>query len=227
MERYQKNEQALSPAENRALRQKAVVIVGLGGLGGYAAEFFSRLGVRRLTLIDHDVFVPTNLNRQLNSYPDRLGESKAEAARERINRVNPGIEVIAHQTELTAANAADLLTGHDLIMDCLDSIQARLILEDAAEALNLPLIHGAIGGWTGQVSVILPGDQTLHHLYRNQTKVSDYWGNPVFTASAIASIQVSEAVKVLLDRDDTLHRKLLVADFSLPEFIILDLPAAE
>lgn len=224
MERYSRNEQALSPEENLALKEKSVAIVGLGGLGGYAAEFFARLGVRRMTLIDHDVFDPTNLNRQLNSYPDNLGQSKVQAARERITRVNPDITVNALSLSLDETNAAEILAGHDLIMDCLDNIPARLLLEEAADQLATPLIHGAIGGWYGQVSVVLPGARTLSKLYHNQHETpSAYWGNPVFIVSAVASIQVAEAVKVLVGREDTLQGKLLLIDLLTPEFTILDI----
>lgn len=230
MDRYSRNEHALSPEDNRSMKEKSVAIVGLGGLGGFVAEGFARLGVRHLTLIDRDVFEVTNLNRQLNSYPDNLGTSKTEAARERIERVNPDITVTTHPIQLHAENARELLKGHDVVMDCLDSIETRLILEAACEGLEIPLVHGAVGGWFGQVSVVMPGDRTLSRLYHNQNKaLSTYWGNPIFIVATVASLEVAEAVKVLLHREDTLAEKLLLVDLATPEFTVLDLkkPANE
>lgn len=224
MERYCRNELALSPEENLTLKEKSIAIVGLGGLGGYVAEAFARLGVKKITLIDHDVFEITNLNRQLNSYPDNLGQSKVQATQEQLKRVNPEISIKTYPVKLDESNAQALLGSHDIIMDCLDNIPTRLLLEATAEKLTLPLIHGAIGGWYGQVSVVLPGSQTLSKLYQNQEeKISSYWGNPVFIVSTIASIQVAEAVKVLIGRDNTLAGKLLFIDLETPEFITLDL----
>ena len=224
MERYCRNECALSHQENLDLKEKSIAIVGLGGLGGYVAEAFARLGVKKITLIDDDVFEITNLNRQLNSYPDNLGQSKAQAAQRQLNRVNPGICVKAHPVRLDDSNAQTLLGSHDIIMDCLDNIPTRLSLEAAADQLDLPLIHGAIGGWYGQVSLVMPGSRTLSKLYQNQEeKLSSYWGNPVFIVSTVASIQVAEAVKVLIGRESSLAGKLLFIDLETPEFIVLDL----
>jgi len=170
------------------------------------------------------VFEITNLNRQLNSYPDNLGQSKAQVVQKQLNRVNPDIHVKAHHIRLDATNAQSLLGDHDIIIDCLDNIPTRLTLEAAADQLGLPLIHGAIGGWYGQVSLVMPGSRTLSKLYQNQAeKVSSYWGNPVFIVSTVASIQVAEAVKVLIGRENTLAGKLLFIDLETPEFIVLDL----
>lgn len=224
MERYQRNEQALSHEENLALKEQSIAIVGLGGLGGYVAESFARLGVKHITLIDNDVFEITNLNRQLNSYPDNLGQSKAQVAQKQLNRVNPDISVTAHHVRLDDSNAQALLRGHDIIMDCLDNIPTRLILESTANQLEVPLIHGAINGWYGQVSLVMPGSKTLSKLYQNQKeRLSSYWGNPVFIVSTVASIQVAEAVKILIGRETTLAGKLLFIDLETPEFIVLDL----
>ena len=225
MERYSRNEHAISPEDNAALKTRSIAIVGLGGLGGYVAESFARLGVAHLTLIDRDVFEVTNLNRQLNSYPDNLGTSKAEAARDRVHRVNQGITVTTRHAELHAENALELLGGHDLVMDCLDSIPARLLLEAACEDLGSPLVHGAVSGWYGQVSVVMPGDRTLSRIYHNQQHgLSNHWGNPVFIVTTVASLEVAEAVKVLLHKENTLAEKLLLVDLATPEFIVLDLP---
>ncbi len=122
--RYIRNEQMLSHEENLSLRKRKVAVVGCGGLGGHIIEMLARLGIGHLTLIDGDVFEPSNLNRQLLSLPDNLGKAKTAVAAERVSTVNPDLEVTTHQAFLTQDNARDLLQGHDVICDALDNISS-------------------------------------------------------------------------------------------------------
>ena len=126
---------------------------------------------------------------------------------------------------LTQQNGIDILKGHDVIIDALDSISTRLLLESMAEELNTPLIHGAIAGWYGQVSTIFPGDRTLSKLYPdpNMKGLEKELGNPSFTPALVASIEASEAVKVLIGRGSPLRNKLLCLNLLDHEYEIIDL----
>lgn len=225
MSRYARNMGTLSPEEMRRLKSANVAVVGCGGLGGYVLEMLGRLGVGRLTAIDGDVFEESNLNRQLLSQTALLGTSKSDAARERMAAVNPEISVTARHEWLTADNASSLLSGHDVIVDALDTISARLILQQAAASLGIPLVHGAIGGWYGQVTVILPGDRTLDRLYGNGARsgVEKQLGNPSFTPALVASIEVAEVVKLLIGRGEPLRNKVLRIDLLEQEYTLIEL----
>jgi molybdopterin-synthase adenylyltransferase len=218
--RYSKNQNMLSEAENQRLRSFRVAVVGCGGLGGYIIEMLARLGIGHITAIDGDVFDESNLNRQLFSLPANVGQSKALEAKSRIQKVNPEVTVNAIAGYLTAENALKLLSGHDVICDALDSMSARRVVQDAAEKTETPLIHGAIAGWYAQVCTIFPGDRTLDRIYPEEFNKGEEaeLGNPSFTPALAASVQVAEVLKVLLNKGETLRNRLLVINTLLHEY---------
>ena len=126
--RYIRNFEALSEAESDLLKTKKICIVGCGGLGGYILEQFLRLGVESITVIDGDCFEESNLNRQLLSTENVIGNFKALTAKERAQEVNSQIKVHAVNVFLTEENAGELLKGHDIVMDAVDNIAARRIM---------------------------------------------------------------------------------------------------
>jgi len=225
MDRYQRNMNALSPLENQKLKDFHAVVVGCGGLGGYIIEMLVRLGIGNLTVIDGDVFDETNLNRQLLSSEQNIGKPKVQAAAERIAQVNSLIKVNPIHGLLTAENGLAMIAGTDLVFDALDNVSSRLILETLCETAGVPLVHGAIAGWFGQVAVILPGDRTLHSILPEDVDkgIETELGNPAFTPALVASIQVAEGLKVLLKREGVLRNKLLTIDLLTQEYEILSL----
>lgn len=222
--RYSENLPALSNCED--LAGKAVCIVGCGGLGGWAAELLARTGVGRLTLVDPDVFQESNLNRQLFATECNLGKRKVEAAVERLRAVNARVEVRAVPAALCEENAAALLAGHDAAIDSLDSVPARLLLAKHCRRLAIPLVHGAIGGWYGEVSTILPGDGTMDLLYQGGLEDVDGpgAGSLAVTAAATAAVQCAEVLKLLTGRGElVLSKQLLVLDLLENRDTIIDL----
>jgi molybdopterin/thiamine biosynthesis adenylyltransferase len=218
--RYRKNGQTITPEENRILGYKRVFIAGAGGLGGYILEFLLRAGVGSITIIDPDTFDDTNLNRQILCTEPLLGCSKAQAAADRAKKVNSSVKVIARQERLTSENASVLCRNHDLLIDALDNIPDRLVLEKTAEELNIPMIHGAIAGSFGQVSVIMPGDKTLRKLYMEGAEkgVETVLGNPSYTPAIVAGMEANEAIKVLLSKGSALVKKVLYIDLLENEY---------
>lgn len=223
--RYLKNKSMLTDHEIACIADKRVCVVGCGGLGGYVAELLTRLGVGYITVIDGDVFDETNLNRQLISTESLIGFSKAKATYERMISINSEIEVVPVIAYVNENNAQTLLAGHDLIIDALDNIRSRKIVADACFTLDIPFIHGAIAGWYGQVTTIFPGDDVLSHMYRNDSNKGEEQklGNPSFTPALVASVEVSEALKVLLGRGDVLRNKFLYIDLLNNDFEVFEL----
>ena len=214
MLRYSRNKNLMSDDEITLLSQKRVCVLGLGGLGGYIVEMLSRIGVGSLTLVDGDVFDETNLNRQLFSSMNNLGSSKALEAEKRVRGINPLTKVIPVYEFIDSSNAMKIIANHDVIVDALDSIDLRKSIAKVCTELNLPLVHGAIAGWYGQVATIYPNDTTLDILYPKDIKrgIEKELGNPSFTPALVASIQVSEVIKLLLNRGDLLRNSFMMID---------------
>lgn len=214
MLRYSRNKNLMSDDEIILLSQKKVCVLGLGGLGGYIVEMLSRIGVGSLTLVDGDVFDETNLNRQLFSSMNNLGNSKALEAEKRVKGINPLTKVIPVYEFVDSSNAMKIIANHDVIVDALDSIDLRKSIAKVCTELNLPLVHGAIAGWYGQVATIYPNDTTLDILYPKDIKrgIEKELGNPSFTPALVASIQVSEVIKLLLNRGDLLRNSFMMID---------------
>ena len=218
--RYNRNMNMLSPEENAKLKTYKVCVIGCGGLGGYVIELLGRLGIGSITAVDGDVFDSTNLNRQLLSSEEVLGKSKAFTAEERMKTVNSEIKVHPIEAFVTEENCEEIIRAHDVVVDALDNMTARRLLEVHCEKLNSPLIHGAIAGWYGQVSTIMPGDRTLQKIYHSEENkgAEIELGNPSFSPALVASIQVAEVLKVLIGRGELLQNKLLTIDLLNQEY---------
>lgn len=194
--RYSRNLPALSLKDMDKLINSRVLVAGCGGLGGNVIEHLARIGIGALTVIDGDVFTESNLNRQLLCTSENLGTPKVRAAKERIRLIDPSIKVTAVCEYLTEANAPALLADADIVIDCLDSIESRLMLEGAAADAGLYMVHGAISGWDLQAMLVPPGSGLLSSLYadmpEDETKTS-----LSFTPAACAALEVSLAVRYL------------------------------
>jgi molybdopterin/thiamine biosynthesis adenylyltransferase len=215
--RYLRNIGTLGSDGQARLLRSTVAVVGLGGLGGYVAEALARMGIGRLIMIDGDVFEEHNLNRQLFSSEAVLGQAKALVAQQRIAEVNGAVEVIAYATTLTSQNATTLLAGADVVVDALDRLPTRLLLQDAAQKLGIPMVHGSIAGFLGQAMSILPEDGGLRKLYGvaeglPEQGLEAHLGTPAATPMAVAAWEVQEVIKILTGRNTLLRHRLLVMD---------------
>jgi molybdopterin/thiamine biosynthesis adenylyltransferase len=214
--RYARNLGTLGLDGQARLLRATAAIVGLGGLGGHVLEGLARSGVGQIIAIDGDSFEEHNLNRQALSTEAGLGRPKALVAVERVLAVNAAVGVTPRAERLTRENAADLLRGADLVVDCLDNLPDRLLLQECAATLGLPLVHGAIAGFLGQVMTILPGDKGLRHLYPSgapsEKGLEMVTGTPAATPMLVAALQVQEAVKLLAGKGELLRDCLLIVD---------------
>ncbi len=214
--RYLRNVGTVGLGGQAALLGATVAVVGLGGLGGYVLEGLARSGVGRIVATDFDVFEEHNLNRQMLSDETWLGRPKTDAARERVAAVNAAVEVVSHRERLTAESAPALLGGADVVVDALDNLPDRLVLQEAAAVLGVPLVHGAIAGFMGQVMVIMPGDPGLRLLYPSghapEHGLEQTLGTPAATPMLVAALQVQETVKLITGVGETLRHRLMMVD---------------
>ncbi len=225
MSRYERNFNSITQDELKTLHIKRVCVVGAGGLGGHILETLARIGILRLTVVDGDVFEISNLNRQLFSTEKNLGMSKAIAAKNRIEEVNASVAVTAIFERMTSENAEEILTGHDIIMDALDNLNSRATLVHVCKKLGIPIVHGAIGGWYGQAAVIMPDSDMFDALYGDtcDEDIDRTLGNLPFVAQNIASIQVCEAIKILLHKGETLKNSILRIDLLQNEYTMINI----
>lgn len=225
--RYDRNFDAITRDEQMMLKKKSVCVIGCGGLGGGVIENLARTGVGRLTIADGDVFDRTNLNRQVFSNENNLGKPKAYETARQIREINSETEIIPHEIMLDSMNGEKLVAGHDVVVDALDNIPSRKVLEALCENAGIPLIHGAIAGWTGQVAVVRPGDRLMEKIYGNfedsgEAGAEKTAGNPAFTPAVISGIQTAEALKILLNREETLAGRLLMIDLMEHRYEIIE-----
>lgn len=216
--RYIRNVDILSAAEQLGLAESRVAVVGAGGLGGQVVLLLARIGVGTLVVVDYDLFDETNLNRQALCVKETLGEPKARAAAEAVAEINPGVHVIPCQVRLSAERMADVLAGCHVIVDGLDNARDRLLLQDAAGRLGIPMVHGALAGFEGRVMTVFPGDAGVRQLYGETPDGADpdrpeaVLGVPAVTAALIGTFQAMEVLKILLKRGSLFRNAMAYCD---------------
>ena len=218
-EHYSRNQKSLSNTDQLRLLRSHVAIIGLGGLGGTVTEILARIGIGELTLVDGDCFDESNLNRQLLSSTVNLGKSKAETAKLRVQEINPAVKIRSVSEYFRKDNAQAILQGAHLTIDCLDTIADRFILEEACRKASIPLISAAIGGTSGQATVIFPEDRGLKDIYGAPGKapkrgIEASIGTLPFGAVYMAAVECAEATALLLGKPSTLRNKLLLTEVS-------------
>ncbi len=211
MDRYLRNKTLISSTDQEKLSKSKVVILGVGGLGGYAVEMLARIGIGTLILVDFDKIDTTNLNRQIIATESNIGAFKVEEMRKRVNAINSEVEVIAINKKITSTNIHEIVEGVDIVVDGLDDSLLKKIVESSCSKLGIPMIHGAINGFIGQVAVIMPGDFILEKIYGDK-KIESNLGNLSFIPPLIASIQVGEVIKYLLKKGEIMKREILYID---------------
>ncbi len=215
--RFAAGKGAFSATEQALLLRRKAAIIGCGGLGGSVLGLLARLGLGALTLCDFDVFDESNLNRQHLAREDRIGRNKAAVAAEELAAIASHMAVRVVDTPAEPDNLPDILAGAHVTVDCLDSLGARLDLEQAAHAAGIPLVHGAIAGFEGFAGASLPGTPLLRSLYGNtppEAGAETLLGVPTPTPAFAACLQVMEVLKILLGRPSG---GLLHFDMAAPE----------
>lgn len=195
------------------LKAASVLMIGAGGLGAPAALYLAAAGVGRLTLADDDVVSLSNLQRQVLYSVADIGEPKTAAAASRLSGLNPHV-VVTQAPAVTAANAAAIIPGHDLVLDGTDNFETRLMVSDACLAAGVTLVSGAIGRWTGQVGVFVgqPCYRCLVPEVPPDAETCVAVGVVGALAGVIGSMMALEAIKLIVDARAPLTGRLLIYD---------------
>ena len=217
-------------AGQKTLQASNILIVGIGGLGNPAAQYLAAAGVGTIGLMDHDRVDLSNLQRQTLFDTSQLDQPKVIAAKEALEKNNPHINYIVHPEPFGPDSSASLLLEYDLILDCTDNLNTRYLLNDLCMAYKVPLIHGSIYRFEGQVSTFnLKGGPCYRCLYPNPVpadKVPSCGATGVLGVlpGVIGTIQATEALKILLNLGQNLSGRLLVYDALGMEFRNFALP---
>jgi molybdopterin/thiamine biosynthesis adenylyltransferase/rhodanese-related sulfurtransferase len=212
----------------RLLGSKALLI-GAGGLGSPASLYLAAAGVGTIGIVDFDVVDVSNLQRQILHTTDRVGERKTESARQSINALNPDINVVAHEEMLVAANVERIIKGYDVILDGTDTFETRYILNDAAVAAGIPVVHASVFRFEGQLTTFIPYEGPCYRcLYPTPPPPELAPGCSVagvlgVVPGILGLLQANEALKVLLGIGQTLAGRLLLFDALETEFTELKL----
>ena len=220
LERYHRN--ALVPqvgvVGQQRIRASRVLLIGAGGLGAPAALYLAAAGVGTIGVIDDDDVDVSNLQRQVIHTAAAVGRPKVDSAAEAIRALNPDVEVVTHRTRLTAENALGLLRGWDVVVDGTDNFPTRYLVNDAAVLLGLPLVHGAVLGFNGQVGVF---DAQRGPCYRCLHPTPPPAGSVPSCAEAgvlgvlpgiIGTMQAAEALKLVIGGGQPLLGRLAMLD---------------
>jgi molybdopterin/thiamine biosynthesis adenylyltransferase/rhodanese-related sulfurtransferase len=196
-----------------------VLLVGAGGLGSPAALYLAAAGVGTLGIVDADVVDESNLQRQVVHSTDRLGEPKVESARRTLEALNPDVRVVPFQERLTSENVERILAeGWDVIVDGADNFPTRYLVNDASVWHGIPVVHGSIFRFEGQVTVFTPHEGPCYRCLFPQPPPPELapscaeGGVLGVLPGIIGSLQANEALKLILERGDTLAGRLLLFD---------------
>jgi len=210
--RYGRQVGLIGAEGQRRLKRATALVVGAGGLGSSVSVYLAVAGVGRIVVVDGDVVETTNLNRQILHRTRDIGRPKAVSAAETIKELNPEVEAQAVALFADEENLKGLVGEADLVVDALDNFPSRYILNRAALERGVPLFHGAISGFDGQATTIIP-ERTpcLRCVFPRSPpkKTSPALGA---TCGVIGSIQAGEAIKYLTGRGDLLCGRLLIWD---------------
>jgi len=212
------------------LKRARVFIAGVGGLSATASTYLAAAGVGVIRIVDHERVELSNLNRQVLHWETDIGRRKVDSATEKLKKLNQGVAIEAVAETITEANISQLVAGFDLIVDAMDNLPTRYLLNKAAIEKNIPFFHGAIYGFEGRAMTIIPGETAcLRCVYRGIIPKEKF---PVIgvTPAVIGCIQATEVIKYIVGIGKLLTNRLLIYDglsMKFSEFMVKKDPNCE
>jgi molybdopterin/thiamine biosynthesis adenylyltransferase/rhodanese-related sulfurtransferase len=200
------------------LLESKVLLLGAGGLGSPAALYLAAAGVGTLGVVDMDVVDASNLQRQILHNMDRIGERKVDSAKKTLTDLNPDVDVVTYDVRFGADNVLDIIDGYDVIVDGTDNFPTRYLLNDASLLKRVPVVHGSIFRFEGQVTVFDPYNGPCYRCLLPEPPPPELApscaeaGVLGVLPGIVGSVQALEAIKLLLDLGDPLRGRLLAYD---------------
>lgn len=195
------------------LKKARVFIAGAGGLGSPAAIYLAAAGIGTIRMADHDTVELSNLNRQILHWDENIGGRKAESAVAKLQKLNPDVRIEAIGEMLTEANASQLVADADLIVDAMDNLPTRYLLNKTAIEKGIPFFHGAVYGFEGRAMTVIPGKSAcLNCVYHGVTVPEEKFPVIGVTPAVIGCIQATEVIKYITGLGELLTDRLLNYD---------------
>ncbi len=200
------------PEGQEKLKKARVFIAGAGGLGSPAALYLAAAGVGTLRIVDLDTVDLSNLNRQILHWTSDVGKNKIDSANQKLHQLNPEIQIETLKEKITVDNVESLISGYDAVVDAMDNLSTRYLLNQTALKNKIPLFHGAVSGFEGRAMTVLPGHSAclmcLYHGIAISAKTPVMGATP----GVIACIQATEVIKYLTGLGHLLTDRFLVYD---------------
>ena len=202
----------------KKLKAAKVLMIGAGGLGSPLGMYLAAAGVGTLGIVDFDIVDETNLQRQLLHNTNDVGRSKLKSAEEKINNINPNVEVITYETRLTSENAFQIIPDYDLVVDGTDNFPTRYLVNDACVLLGKPYIYGSIFRFEGQATVFGIANGPCYRCLYSAPPPPGLVPSCVeggvlgILPGIIGSIQALETIKLIIGEGDLLVGRLLLFD---------------
>ncbi len=195
------------------LKKARVFIAGAGGLGSPAAIYLVAAGVGTIRIADHDTVELSNLNRQVLHWDEDTGNKKVDSAVAKLTRLNPTIKIEAIAETITPDNVSQLVDHFDLIVDAMDNLPTRYLLNKTAIEKDIPFFHGAVYGFEGRAMTVIPGKSAcLNCLYHGAAVKEEKFPVIGVTPAVIGCIQATEVIKYIVGLGDLLTDRLLNYD---------------
>lgn len=194
------------------LKKARVFVAGAGGLGSITTTYLAAAGIGLIRVVDHDRVELNNLNRQVLHWDEDIGKKKVVSAQQKLKGLNPLIAIEAVADSITEANVSQLVADFDLIVDAMDNMSTRYLLNRMAVDKGIPFFHGAVYGFEGRAMTVIPGQSAcLGCVYRGAIPEEEF---PVIgvTPAVIGSIQATEVIKYILGIGQLLTNRLLAYD---------------
>ena len=207
------------------LKRAKIFIAGCGGLGSPVALYLAAAGMGEIRIVDSDRVETSNLNRQVLHWDGDVGGSKADSAAEKLHKLNGEIRIETIKEVIDESNINDFVAGFDGIVDAMDNMPTRYLLNRAAIENNIPLFHGAVQGFEGRALTVIPGQTAcLWCLYQGSVPPQEKFPVIGVTPAVIGCIQANEAIKHIAGIGKLLANRLLIYDGLELQFTEIEVP---
>jgi len=212
LKRYERQISIFGEDGQEKLKKAKVFIAGAGGLGSSISTYLTVAGVGKLRMVDNDIVALENLNRQVLHWDNDIGKKKLESAAAKLKRMNPNVEVEVISETINKGNIDELVGDFDMIVDAMDNFAARYVLNKAALVKKIPLFHGAVHGFYGQATTIIPGKTACLRCIFPEAPPPTIPPVVGVTPGVIGCIQATEVIKYILGIGGLLENRLLMWD---------------